>query len=51
MRTIPSEEAIAGLVAKLDLNATVPLDSIAYAFDIVLRGRRATWFENKPEGA
>ena len=51
VRTIPSEEAIAGLVAKLDLNATVPLDSIAYAFDIVLRGRRATWFENKPEGA
>jgi hypothetical protein len=24
----------------------VPLDSRAFRFDIVLRGQRATWFEN-----
>ena len=38
------------LIARLDLNASVPLDSIAYHFDIVLRGRRSTLFENRLEG-
>ena len=50
VRTIPSQEGRDSLVAALDLNATVPLDSIAYKFDIVLRGRRSTLFENRPEG-
>ncbi|WP_425092192.1 protocatechuate 3,4-dioxygenase subunit beta [Tropicimonas sp. S265A] len=50
IQTIPDTEAIEQLVAKLDLNATVPLDSIAYKFDVVLRGRRSTFFENRPEG-
>ena len=50
VQTIPSQEAIDSLVAALDLNATVPLDSIAYKFDIVLRGRRSTLFENRLEG-
>lgn len=48
--TIPDADAIDQLIARLDLNATVPLDSIAYKFDIVLRGRRSTYFENRPEG-
>ena len=38
------------LVARLDLGETIPLDTIAYRFDIVLRGRRQTPFENRPEG-
>jgi len=38
------------LVAKLDMGAMEPFDSLAYRFDIVLRGRRSTWFENRPEG-
>ncbi len=46
IRTIPNEEQIRSLVAQLDLAATVPLDSRAFRFDIVLRGQRATWFEN-----
>jgi protocatechuate 3,4-dioxygenase beta subunit len=50
VQTIPDAEAIEQLTAKLDLNATVPLDSIAYKFDIVLRGRRSTLFENRLEG-
>ncbi|MEM6939342.1 MAG: protocatechuate 3,4-dioxygenase subunit beta [Pseudomonadota bacterium] len=50
VQTIPDEDAIEQLTAKLDLNATVPLDSIAYRFDIVLRGRRSTLFENRLEG-
>ena len=48
--TIPDPDAIEQLTATLDLNATIPLDSIAYKFDIVLRGRRSTFFENRPEG-
>jgi len=44
------EAAIDRLIAVLDMNATIPLDSIAYKFDIVLRGRRSTLFENRLEG-
>ena len=50
VKSIPDPRAIDQLVAALDLNATIPLDSIAYKFDIVLRGLRSTWFENRPEG-
>lgn len=50
VQTIPDPDAIEQLTAKLDLNATIPLDSIAYKFDIVLRGRRSTLFENRLEG-
>ena len=48
--TIPSREAIETLVAALDRQATTHMDSLAYKFDIVLRGRRQTLFENKLEG-
>lgn len=48
--TIPEQRAIDQLVAPLDLNAAVPLDCLAYKFDIVLRGRRSTLFENRLEG-
>ena len=50
LRTIPDEAQIRALVAQLDMGATVPLDSRAYRFDIVLRGQRATWFENTLQG-
>lgn len=50
VQTIPDPDAIEQLTAKLDLNATIPLDTIAYRFDIVLRGRRSTLFENRLEG-
>ena len=50
LQTIPDPDAIDQLTARLDLNATVPLDSIAYRFDIVLRGRRSTLFENRLAG-
>ncbi|WP_420336289.1 protocatechuate 3,4-dioxygenase subunit beta [Roseibium sp.] len=50
VNTIPDPDAIEQLTAKLDLNATIPLDTIAYRFDIVLRGRRSTLFENRLEG-
>jgi len=50
VKTIPDEAAIDRLIAPLDLNASVPLDTLAYRFDIVLRGRRSTLFENRLEG-
>lgn len=48
--TIADADAVQRLVAPLDLNAAVPLDCLAYRFDIVLRGRRSTLFENKLQG-
>lgn len=50
VKTIPDQAAIDRLIAPLDLNASVPLDTLAYRFDIVLRGRRSTLFENRLEG-
>ncbi|MNL88205.1 Protocatechuate 3,4-dioxygenase beta chain [compost metagenome] len=50
VKTIPDEEAIKRLVAALDMNNTTPHDMRAYKFDIVLRGRRSTFFENRKEG-
>ena len=43
--------AVARLVAPLDMEASVPFDYLAYRFDIVLRGRAQTPFDNKREGA
>jgi len=50
VRTIPDDAAIASLVGSLDMDRTVPMDARAYRFDIVLRGRRQTFFENRSEG-
>lgn len=50
VQAIPDPRAIDALIAPLDLNQAVPLDCLAYRFDIVLRGRRSTFFENRPEG-
>jgi len=46
LHTVPSEEQVRGLIALQDRSAFVQLDSRAYRFDIVLRGQRATLFEN-----
>lgn len=48
--TIPDRAAIEQLVAALDWQATIPMDARAYKFDIILRGRRSTLFENRMEG-
>jgi protocatechuate 3,4-dioxygenase beta subunit len=50
VRTIPDRSAIERLVAALDMEATIPMDARAYKFDIVLRGRRSSLFENRLEG-
>ena len=48
--TIKDRGQLESLVAPLDINRSRPLDFLAYKFDIVLRGRRQTMFENKLEG-
>jgi protocatechuate 3,4-dioxygenase beta subunit len=50
VRTIRDERAIGQLIAALDMENTIPMDARAYKFDIVLRGRRSTPFENRLEG-
>lgn len=50
VRTISDQRAIDSLVAALDMARTLPMDARAYKFDIVLRGRRSTLFENRMEG-
>ncbi len=50
VRTLASDAQVRGLIALQDAAAFVPLDSRAYRFDITLRGRRATHFENHLQG-
>jgi protocatechuate 3,4-dioxygenase beta subunit len=50
VQSIPDAAAIDRLVARLDMTKTIPMDIRAYRFDIVLRGRSATPFENAMEG-
>jgi protocatechuate 3,4-dioxygenase beta subunit len=51
LKTVPSEEQVRGLIALLDPANHIPLDSRCYRFDITLRGRRATYFEQSLPGA
>ena len=46
VKTLPSQAAIDSLIAPLDLSNSAPMDSLAYRFNIVLRGQRSTYFEN-----
>ena len=46
VNTIRDPKAVASLIARLDMGAMQPFDCLAYRFDIVLRGRDATFFEN-----
>ncbi len=48
--TIKSAGQLDRLVAPLDMARSRPMDYLAYQFDIVLRGRRQTRFENRLEG-
>jgi protocatechuate 3,4-dioxygenase beta subunit len=48
--TISDKQAVQRLIASYDHNNTIPMDARAYRFDIVLRGRRSTMFENRMEG-
>ena len=50
VQTIADPAAVERLIAPLDWANTIPMDARAYRFDIVLRGRRSTLFENRLEG-
>ncbi|HET8615297.1 MAG TPA: protocatechuate 3,4-dioxygenase subunit beta [Actinomycetales bacterium] len=49
MQSIPDEQARQRLVARFDLATTQPEWALSYHFDIVLRGRLATPFEDDDE--
>lgn len=48
--TVKDRSQLDRLVAPLDMQSSRGMDYLAYKFDIVLRGRRQTMFENKMEG-
>jgi protocatechuate 3,4-dioxygenase, beta subunit len=48
--TIQDKEAVRRLISTYDHDNTIPMDARAWRFDITLRGRRSTLFENKMEG-
>jgi len=48
--TVKDRGQLDRLVAPLDMAGSRPMDYLAYKFDIVLRGRRQTMFENRMEG-
>jgi len=50
VNAIPRRDAVEALIARLDMDATIPMDRLAWRFDITLRGRGQTPFENRPEG-
>ena len=50
VQSLNDPKAVEQLVAKLDMSAAHTMDRLAYRFDIILRGRNSTMFENKPEG-
>ena len=50
VNTLARQDAVDRLVAALDMNHAIPMDCLAYKFDIVLRGRRQSFFENRREG-
>ena len=50
VQAIPRRDAVETLVARLDMDAAQPMDMLAWRFDLVLRGRSQTFFENRKEG-
>lgn len=48
--TIDDQHAVKRLISTYDHHNTIPFDARAWKFDIVLRGRRSTLFENRMEG-
>ena len=50
VNAIPRPEAVDMLIARLDPQAAVPMDMLAWRFDLVLRGPDQTPFENRSEG-
>jgi protocatechuate 3,4-dioxygenase beta subunit len=50
VNAIPRRDAVESLIAKLDMDAALPMDMLAWRFDLTLRGRQQTPFENRTEG-
>jgi len=49
-QAIKDPKGLESLIANLDMGNTIHMDARAYSFDIVLRGKDSTIFENKLNG-
>jgi protocatechuate 3,4-dioxygenase, beta subunit len=49
VNAVPDPRDRERLISRFDLSQTVPEWAMAYEWDVVLRGRDATWFEPEPE--
>nr|WP_300309606.1 protocatechuate 3,4-dioxygenase subunit beta [Halomonas sp.] len=47
VQTLNDQEAVDTMIARLDMARSRPMDSLAYRFDIVVRGELQTYFENQ----
>ena len=50
VQTIADPQAIDSLTARLDMAHTAPMNFRAFRFDVILRGKVSTLFENKLAG-
>ena len=50
VNAVPDKAGVEAMTALLDMGANTPHDCLAYRFDVVLRGPRQGYFENRPEG-
>ncbi|WP_373635803.1 protocatechuate 3,4-dioxygenase subunit beta [Yoonia sp. SS1-5] len=50
VNSLGNPAAVDRLTARLDMDRAVPMDMLAYRFDITLRGRHQTPFENRTAG-
>lgn len=50
VKTISDKKAVQRLISTLDMESAKPMDTLAYRFDITLRGPNSTLFENRLEG-
>ena len=50
VNAVSDKAGVDAMTALLDTTANTPHDCLAYRFDIVLRGPRQSFFENRPEG-
>jgi protocatechuate 3,4-dioxygenase beta subunit len=50
VNAIPNQQGVDSLIATLDMDAAVSMDMLAWRFDLILRGRKQTLFENRMEG-
>jgi protocatechuate 3,4-dioxygenase beta subunit len=47
VHTLNDPDAVETMIGRLDMVCSNPMDSLAYRFDLVVRGELQTYFENQ----